>query len=212
MKINFFSKNINIIKLTSLLVHPIYKNYGYSVGDHNVYHIRLNKIVKQIPSNSGYAMCTVSDGEIHKSFLCHRFVWECYNDIIPKNYEIDHINKDKLDNKIENLRCVTINENRKNRDHTNIINNAKNAHKMRRCIKAINSETNEFNCFTSKTKCSKYLGISPALIYLIIENKNRTKTANTNKGKFTFEYVDEKDLENLIEIPHGRLGKIYKVV
>ena len=31
----------------------------------------------------------------------------------------------------------------------------------------------------------------------------------TLQGKFKFEYVDEKDLENLINVPHGRLGKKY---
>ena len=195
------------------MIHPVYDLYGCIPESGDTYYSVTNRKLKVHLNNSGYSYICVRSRSDKKrrSIAAHRFVWECYNDIIPKNYEIDHINKDKLDNRIENLRCITINENRKNRDHTNIINNAKNAHKMRRCIKAINSETNEFNCFRSKSKCGKYFGISPALVYLIIGN-NRTKPANTNKGKFTFEYVDEKDLENLIEIPHGRLGKIYKVV
>ena len=49
-----------------------------------------------------------------------------------------------------------------------------------------------------------------ALIYLIVENKNMVKTANTNKGKVIFEDIDEKDVENLVILPHGRLVKTYK--
>ena len=100
-------------------------------------------------------------------------------------------------------------ENRKCRDHTNIINIAKIAYTMKRFIKAINVETDEYCCFSSKSKCAKYFNISPAMIYLIIENKNNAKKANTNRGKYKFEYIDEKDVDNLIYIPHGKLGKPY---
>ena len=127
-----------------------------------------------------------------------------------KRFEIDHINRNKLDNKIDNLRCITIEENRKNRDHTNIIKFARNSHTLKRFIKSINIDTKLISCFKSKYQCGLYYNISPALIYLIVENKTLSKTANTNKGKYKFEYVDEKDVENLIFIPHGRLGKIYK--
>ena len=184
-----------------LKVHPFYHNYGYNVETDQIVHIPTNRNVIQRPCHSGYCSFMASDGKAKKGFWCHRFVWECCNDIIPKGYEIDHINKNKTDNTISNLRCITIQENRKNRDHTNIIINGKNAYKLMRFIKAINTDTNEFNCFRSKNQCGRYYGISPALVYLIIECKNHVKTANTNKGKFIFEYVDEKDVENLILIP-----------
>ena len=102
-------------------------------------------------------------------------------------------------------------ENRKHRDHTNIIKYGKIAHTLQRYIKAIHMDTNEVNCFKCKSQCAKYYGISPAMVYLIVENKNMAKTSNTNKGKIKFEYVDEKDVINLIEIPHGRTGKKYKI-
>ena len=81
---------------------------------------------------------------------------------------------------------------------------------MKHFFKSINIDTNEIYCFNYKNQCGKYFGISAALIYLIVENKNMVKTANTNKGKVIFEYIDEKDVENLIKIPHGRTGKSYK--
>ena len=191
-------------------VHPIYKNYGYNIIDHNIYHIPLNKIVKQLPQLTGYAINTMNNDSKQKSFLSHRFIYDCCCGPIIKGFEIDHINRNKLDNKIENLRCTTIGENRKNRDHTNIIKFAKIAHTLKRFIKSINIDTDEINCFKSKYQCGMYFGISPALIYLIAENKNLSKSTNTNKGRIRFEYVDEKDVYNLVEIPHGRIGKTYK--
>ena len=35
-----------------------------------------------------------------------KFVWECFNDIIPKNGVIEHVDGDKLNNKLSNLRLA----------------------------------------------------------------------------------------------------------
>ena len=127
-----------------------------------------------------------------KNYLGHRFIYECCFGDICIRYEIDHIDKNKTNNNITNLRCLTIQENRRCRDHTNIKIFGGIAHQMKRFIKSINIDTNEIYCFNCKNQCGKYFGISAALIYLIVENKNMVNTANTKKGKVIFEYIDEK--------------------
>ena len=55
------------------------------------------------------------DGRVlNKKYLAHRIAWLIYYGEWPKN-EIDHINQDPTDNRIENLRDVTHAENHKNR-------------------------------------------------------------------------------------------------
>lgn len=49
-----------------------------------------------------------------KNLRAHRIIWEMHNGKIPKGIEIDHINHDRLDNRLENLRLVTPSENRHN--------------------------------------------------------------------------------------------------
>ena len=43
-----------------------------------------------------------------KGFYIHRFVWECYNGVIPDRKVNDHINDDKKDNRLCNLQLIII--------------------------------------------------------------------------------------------------------
>jgi hypothetical protein len=48
-----------------------------------------------------------------KSYLAHRLIWRLVHGEWPE-FEVDHINGDKADNRIENLRACTTAENRRN--------------------------------------------------------------------------------------------------
>ena len=50
----------------------------------------------------------------HKPHSIHRAVWEFHNGPVPKGLVIDHIDRDKSNNQIENLRAVPHSVNNKN--------------------------------------------------------------------------------------------------
>ena len=63
--------------------------------------------------NTGYWHITVHG----KKFLAHRLAWFFYHGVWPSK-QIDHINGNRLDNRISNLRDVTCKENLWNRHST----------------------------------------------------------------------------------------------
>jgi len=58
---------------------------------------------------------------MNKRYYIHRLIWIYHNGSIPHLMEIDHIDKDKTNNRIENLRLVT-------RNYNCLNNSAKNIH------------------------------------------------------------------------------------
>ena len=89
---------------------------------------------KTIGSNSNYPIVTCNKTKIY----VHRLVYETFVGEIPEGYQIDHINTNKLDYRIENLRCVTPKENMANpitRAHLNkVLKNRKDYRNGRRII------------------------------------------------------------------------------
>ena len=69
----------------------------------------------------GYIRCTYKN----KSLYLHDLIMRRIEDKPGENYSVDHINKDKLDNRRENLRWATQSEQNSNRDKKNRKHNAR---------------------------------------------------------------------------------------
>jgi len=62
-----------------------------------------------------------SDGYIkvqinRKKYAVHRIIYEMFHGAIPNGMEIDHINNNPSDNRIENLQCITHTQNTQRAD------------------------------------------------------------------------------------------------
>lgn len=90
-----------------------------------------------IKHNVGYVLVSVKKTEHTNLMLKHRLVWETFNGEIPDGLEIDHIDTNKENNDLSNLRLVTKKQN---------MNNPLTLKKLREISKC----KNKFKPFTSE--------------------------------------------------------------
>ena len=94
------------------LVRHLRERYTYD-AEQGVVRNRKQQIVKGAVNNRGYLLFDARvDGNRHEMQI-HQLVWALVYGRFPK--QIDHINGDPTDNRIENLREVTPSENIMNR-------------------------------------------------------------------------------------------------
>ena len=178
-------------------IHPIYDLYAAS-KDGNIINIIKKVPHKGFRKRNGYMMFGVRKHAQSgfKSYQVHRFIWECFNGIIPDDKVIDHINNDKEDNRLYNLRLVTHQQNckksAKDRDYTFAANNCKN----RRCVKATNKNTNEVTYFYSLYAVNQHIGINAGIVKMVCEGLNNCKSGVSKKdgNSYTFQYIKRDDL------------------
>lgn len=72
---------------------------------------RKQKILKPQMLNNGYYQVLLSKNSIRKFYYVHRLVYEAFNDPIPENMQVNHINEIKTDNRLSNLNLMTCKEN-----------------------------------------------------------------------------------------------------
>lgn len=91
-----------------LYKHPIFKVYACD-NSGNIINLNTGTIRSTWTPKCGYEEVKITGVHI----LAHRFVWEAFNnEVIPNGYEVNHINKNKLDNRPSNLEVLTIEEHR----------------------------------------------------------------------------------------------------
>ena len=178
-------------------IHPVYDLYAGS-KDGNVINIIKRVSQKGRKINCGYLLCTVrkygQSGQ--KTYQVHRFIWECFNGIIPDGKVIDHINNNKDDNQLCNLQLITQQENckksAKDRDYTFTAKN----HENRRCVKAINKNTNDVSYYNSMYAIYQHLGINAGIVKMVCEGINNCKSGVSKKDghSYTFIYIKQDEL------------------
>jgi hypothetical protein len=123
----------------------------YADKEGNVYNANGLKLKYWInPSGYKYFKMYLEGGE-KKAISLHRFTWEYFNGEIPTHLQIDHINEDKLDNRLENLQLSTNKSNVRRRSYCKLdMERAEQIrHKYNNTPISMDKLALEFNC--SKT-------------------------------------------------------------
>lgn len=96
-------------------VIPGFENYTAS-KEGEIYSLASGKILVQTENSYGYKKLNLYDEKGHSQcFSVHQLIYRTYKGDIPKGLQIDHIDRDKLNNHIDNLRAVSSSENNLNK-------------------------------------------------------------------------------------------------
>jgi len=141
--------------------------------------------------NGQYLYANLKNRErVLKKCRVHRIVYTAFHGEIPKGYEIDHINGDCMDNRVENLQALSKLEHRKKTHRENPYQNAKSAPKRSKKVIGIDpyKQTHEFESISSILRTFEMNPKSQSRIIEAIRNK---KLLNG----WTFEFL-QSDQEN----------------
>lgn len=97
------------------LTIPTHPNYEVS-NKGQVRRAKNQRIVKQNEDESGYKVVTIYTDKKYYCRKVSRLVWTTFNDS-DCNLTIDHRDRNKQNNNISNLRCISHRDNSRNRDN-----------------------------------------------------------------------------------------------
>lgn len=150
--------------------HPIYSNYeGSNLG--RIRNKKTKRILSQRIINNGRLYTNIFLNKKTKIISVSRFILSCFT-YFEKTLHCDHINSNKIDNKIDNLRWVTPKENNSNP------NSIKKRHKISSTnanlpVECYDDNNNLIKTFTSITEAAKYYGCTDGNISAVCVGKRK---------------------------------------
>lgn len=134
------------------------KDYSYEVSTTGeIRNIKNKKILKQRISTTGYWLVDIQINKVNRTFKTHRLIAETFLEKDLLRNEVDHINRIKHDNRVENLRWVSHFENMQNVDWDNTKRNIVTKEKILEISKLLKNNKNIDEIYnlinTCITKC-----------------------------------------------------------
>ena len=195
-----------IVNNCAYKTHPIYTRYAASRYGY-IIHITKRVPYKGNENDMGYLMQTVYQigRSKKKTVRIHRLVWETFNGEIPIGKEIDHIDNDKKNNKLDNLQLLNHSSNCKKAVKSK--HDLKARLKNRRCLKSINKSTKKVKYYFSLISAAKHLDINPSGVLKVCENIQKSALSKRDNCWYKFEYVDKNLPVNFIKSKNIRQKK-----
>ena len=157
----------------------------------NVKTVKQNKILKQHISAFGYLRCRMRKNNKTKKIVVHRLVAKAFIPNPENKPCVDHIDTNKQNNNVKNLRWVTYSENMKNP----ITIKAMNTYKYKKVCCLENGEI-----FNSISEASKKIGAKPSALSAALRLNHKCKG-------FTFKYFQDKAVGNQIADALAKQGR-----
>ena len=141
--------------------HTVFDNYVASKNG-EVINLKNKKKIKITKDSGGYFKFIIFSKKVEKhiNYYQHRFVYEVFKGVIPRFFEVDHINNFKSDNRLKNVQLLT---------HKQNVEKSKNKAIISTCI-----ETGKERRFISIKTASIELGINYDSISKICRKKGKT--------------------------------------
>lgn len=137
--------------------------------------IRKERIMTPQIRNGYYSVRLKNNDDVIKNYSIHRLVAEAFIENPENKPTVDHINRDKLDNTLENLRWATYSEQQLNK----VVSGTDKIP-----IKAIDRLGNEY-LYDSIKNASISLGVDNGTISKVLSDKHSNKTG----GGYYFERI-----------------------
>ena len=118
----------------------------------NYRHSDVPRILATVDNGYGYYIVILYLNSVRKSASVHRLVWTAFNGPIPEGLQINHLNENKADNRLENLSLCTPKEN------TNYgTRNKRASEKHCKRIQMLDKNNNTLKTFNSLTEAARFL-------------------------------------------------------
>lgn len=144
--------------------------------------VTTGRILKGWKDGYGYLTVKLCKNGIVSNKTIHRLVAQVFIPNTENKPEVNHIDEDKTNNRVDNLEWSTAKENSNHGTRNERLSRTKSIP-----ILAINLKTGESKQFYGSNECARQLGLSQGNITSVLKGKRK------QTGGFTFKYLNKGD-------------------